>query len=822
MRLEEHYHPQVIEKQTQHYWEANQSFRCDINAPKEPFYCLSMFPYPSGHLHVGHVRNYTIGDVIARFQRMQGKKVLHPIGWDAFGLPAENAALKHQVPPAQWTRQNIDHMRGQLKALGLSFDWSREIATCDADYYRWEQWLFIKMLEKGLVYRKSSVVNWDPVDQTVLANEQVINGRGWRSNALVERREIPQWFFKITDYAQELLDDLETLDGWPEQVKLMQKNWIGRSEGITFSFAVADVPEIASLEVYTTRIDTLMGVTYVTVAPQHPLALKAAESNPSLKAFIQECQNLKVAESELATLEKKGMALPYEVIHPITGERLPIWVGNYVLMDYGSGAVMAVPAHDERDFEFAQKYHLPIKTVISPEGDSLFESKTQAYTGDGVLIHSQAFDGLSNTEAKHKIAEALEQKGLGQRQVNFRLRDWGVSRQRYWGAPIPMINCPDCGMVAVPEQDLPVRLPENVTPEGSGSPLAKMPEFYDCSCPKCGQKARRETDTFDTFVESSWYYLRYTCPDLNTAMVAPHSDAWIPVNQYIGGIEHAILHLLYSRFFHKVIRDLGLVTSNEPFERLLTQGMVLKDGAKMSKSKGNTVDPQTLIDQYGADTVRLFIMFTAPPEQSLEWSDAGVEGAFRFLKRFWRFCIQHLEEGAFEASIPAQLSDAQKQMRRKIHETLSKVTDDMARRYTFNTAIAAVMELLNELNTFVIHSAEDRAIRHEGVRLMILMMAPIVPHICHVLWQQIAGEAENVMDCAWPLVDESALIKENIEIVLQVNGKVRGKMEMSVKASTQEIEQAALQNENVLRHTEGKVIRKVIVVAGKLVNVVAQ
>lgn len=819
MAIDERYHPQQVESQTQSFWDQTQAFKAVESKEKDPFYVLSMFPYPSGHLHVGHVRNYTIGDVIARFARMQGKAVLHPIGWDAFGLPAENAAISNKVPPAKWTYQNIEHMKGQLKALGLSFDWSREIATCSPSYYHWEQWLFTKMYEKGLVYKKHAVVNWDPVDQTVLANEQVIDGRGWRSKALVERREIPQWFVKITAYADELLEDLDKLDGWPDQVKLMQRNWIGRSHGVSFNFDVANLDK--QIEVYTTCIHTLMGVTYVTLAPTHPISLQAAKTNPELAKFIESCKNIKVAEAELANMEKKGMDTGLFAIHPITKQQVPIWVGNYVLMDYGSGAVMAVPAHDQRDYEFATKYNLPIQVVVSPDGQPDFELQGAAYLDDGKLCNSGQFDGLGIEQGKQTLAEHLESIKVGERQTHYRLRDWGVSRQRYWGAPIPMINCDDCGTVPVPEKDLPVVLPEDVTPEGSGSPLAKMPEFYEVDCPSCGKPAKRETDTFDTFFESSWYYMRFTSPDADSMVDKTKGNYWAPVDHYIGGIEHAILHLLYARFFHKVMRDFDLVDSDEPFTRLLTQGMVLKDGSKMSKSEGNTVDPQTLIDQYGADTVRLFTMFTSPPEQSLEWSDTGVDGAFRFLKRLWRLVVGFADGFISQPEIQqAQLTAAQKAMRRKHHETIDRVTDAMQRRFTFNTAIAAVMELMNELNAFELKDEVDRAIGCACVRDILLMLSPIVPHITHTLWEQL-GYGQDLLNAPWPKVDQEALVKDTLELVVQVNGKVRGKIEVAAGLDKATIEKEAIENENVAKHIVGKTVRKVIVVPNKLVNVVA-
>lgn len=818
--IEEHYLPQQIESQAQTYWEKSHSFAVKEDPKKPKFYCLSMFPYPSGYLHVGHVRNYTIGDVIARFNRMQGMNVLHPIGWDAFGLPAENAALKHQVPPSEWTYDNIAHMRGQLKSLGFCFDWDREIATCDASYYRWEQWLFVKMYEKGLVYKKDSVVNWDPVDQTVLANEQVIDGRGWRSGAKVERRSIPQWFLKITDYAEELLQSLDHMPGWPEQVRTMQRNWIGRSEGVSFSLTV-DHADCPPLTVYTTRIDTLMGVTYLAVAPQHPLVNIALKTHPEIADFVEACRNIKVAEAELATVEKEGRATGLFAIHPITQEKLPIWVANYVLMEYGTGAVMAVPAHDQRDYEFAQKYHLPMKAVIRPDQDTLPDITEKAYCEPGILFNSGAFDGETSTAALQSIATHLESQKIGQRQVNYRLRDWGVSRQRYWGAPIPMINCESCGTVPVPEKDLPVVLPTGVTPNGASSILTQMPEFYEVNCPSCGQKARRETDTFDTFMESSWYYLRYACPDQNEKMFDERTEYWAPVDQYIGGIEHAILHLLYARFFHKVIRDFGLVNSDEPFTNLLTQGMVLKDGSKMSKSKGNTVDPQTLIEAYGADTVRLFIMFAAPPEQSLEWSDTGVEGAYRFLKRFWRLCATYLnEQGLVPLSFTGlTFNEKQKDLRRLTHETIKKVTDDLKRRYTFNTAIAAMMELTNAIAPYTIEEETDKIVKQEAFEALVLMLAPMVPHISHALWQAF-GHQDAILDATWPVLDESALVRDQVTIVVQVNGKMRANLSLPADISKEAAEQAALQHEAVIRHIEGKTIRKMITVGQKLINIV--
>ncbi len=817
--MEQEYQPAEIEARVQRIWEDNDTFRASEEEGREKYYCLSMFPYPSGRLHMGHVRNYTIGDVIARYQRMQGKNVLQPMGWDAFGLPAENAAIQNRVAPAAWTRDNIDYMRGQLKRLGFGYDWSRELATCDPDYYRWEQWFFVRLFEKGLVYRKTAVVNWDPVDQTVLANEQVIDGKGWRSGAPVERREIPQWFLKITDYADQLVDDLDELDGWPEQVRTMQRNWIGRSEGVELRFEVEGRDE--PLDVFTTRPDTLMGVTYVAVAPEHPLAKEAARENPALAAFIEECAHTKVAEADIATLEKKGMDTGFRALHPVTGEPVPVWTANFVLMEYGSGAVMAVPAHDQRDWEFARAYGLPVRQVVFPTDASVeADVERQAFTDKGVLRNSGPFDGLSSEQAFDAIAGWLEEHGRGLRTVNYRLRDWGVSRQRYWGCPIPIINCPECGSVPVPEDQLPVVLPTEVVPEGAGSPLKKMREFIDTTCPDCGGPAERETDTFDTFFESSWYYARYTCPDNDQVMLDDRAHYWLPVDQYIGGIEHAVLHLLYARFFHKLMRDMGLVLGDEPFVRLLTQGMVNKDGAKMSKSKGNTVDPQALIDRYGADTVRLFMMFAAPPEQSLEWSDAGVEGAHRFLKRLWKLVQGHVAGGPAAAALDGgALDDSQKALRRKVHETLLKVGNDVGQRYTFNTAIAANMELLNELSRFGDDSDSGRALLQEALEFVVLTLSPIVPHIAQVLWQALGHEG-LIVDQAWPQADPDALVKDSVELVVQVNGKMRGRISLAADAGQDAIQAAALAEPNVQRFVADKTLRKVIVVPGRLVNLV--
>jgi leucyl-tRNA synthetase len=811
------YRPETVEKRAREYWQARRCFEVDEDPAQEKFYCLTMFPYPSGRLHMGHVRVLTISDVIARYQRMRGKHVLQPMGWDAFGMPAENAAIRQGVPPAKWTYENIAVMRGQLERLGYAYDWSREITTCRPEYYRWEQWLFTRMFEKGLVYRKNSIVNWDPVDQTVLANEQVIDGRGWRSDALVERREIPQWFMKITAYADELLGELDRMAGWPESVKTMQRNWIGRSEGVELAFDVVGGDE--PLTVFTTRPDTLFGVTYMAVAAEHPLAARAAAADPKLAAFVEECKKTGAAEATIETMEKKGMPLGISAIHPLTGAEVPLWVANFVLMSYGTGAVMAVPGHDERDFEFAKKHGLPIRQVIAPADGSTIDINAGAYTDKGVLVNSGEYDGLDYQAAFHAIADHFETTGRGRRKVNYRLRDWGISRQRYWGAPIPIIYCDTCGAVPVPEQDLPVVLPEDVAFTGHGSPLKDIPEFIDVDCPRCGEAARRETDTFDTFVESSWYFARYACPDNDRSMLDKRTAYWMPVDQYTGGIEHAILHLLYARFFQRVMRDEGLTDVSEPFTNLLTQGMVLKDGAKMSKNKGNVVDPQDLIGKYGADTVRLFMMFAAPPEQALEWSDEGVQGCSRFLKRFWNAVATHVEGGSAKPVVPAELTSAQKDLRRKTHQTILKIGDDIGRRYTFNTAVAAAMELLNAVNRFDDGSDAGRAVVHEALEAVVLMLSPMVPHICHELWSMLGHETAPI-DERWPVADASALEAELVEIVVQVNGKLRGRIEVSADADDDAIGALALSDPNVQRFVADKTIRKTIVVPGRLVNIV--
>jgi leucyl-tRNA synthetase len=819
--MQENYQPLEIEQDVQAAWEASGVFNVSessTNNTQEKYYCLSMFPYPSGKLHMGHVRNYTIGDVISRYQRMLGKNVLQPMGWDAFGLPAENAAMQHGVHPADWTYQNIDYMRDQLKQLGFGYDWNRELATCDPDYYKWEQWFFLKLLAKGLVYKKTAPVNWCPNDMTVLANEQVIDGCCWRCDTKVERKEIAQWFLKITAYADELLASLESLEGWPEQVKTMQANWIGRSEGVEMDFPV---PEMAlPLRIYTTRPDTLMGVTYLAVAAEHPLALKAAEDNSAIATFINDCKMMETSEAAMETMEKRGIDSGIKALHPITGELVPVWIANFVLMGYGTGAVMAVPAHDQRDYEFAKKYGIAIKQVIfSKDPDEHADCSEQAYTLKGMLKNSGAFNDLSSEEAFVAISETLENDQKGLRKVNFRLRDWGVSRQRYWGAPIPVIYCDACGTVPVPEKDLPVTLPRDVVLDGSQSPLVAHPTFSHVACPMCGKDARRETDTFDTFMESSWYFARFASSKADS-MLDASAKYWLPVDHYIGGIEHAILHLLYARFYTKLLRDEGLLVCDEPFKKLLTQGMVLKDGSKMSKSKGNTVDPQGLIAQYGADTVRLFIMFAAPPEQSLEWSDSGVEGAFRFLKRLWKQAYLHNQTGGASIALDkAALTEEQQTVRRQVHQTIQKVSHDMGERIIFNTAIAANMELVNTLAKFTDNCDNGKAVRQEALEAIVLMLAPMVPHICHQLWLDL-GHEQAVVSASWPQVDSSALEQDTIELVIQVNGKLRSKISVSATATTDEVQTMALNDEQALRFIDGKSIRKVIVVPKKLVNIV--
>lgn len=865
--MQEKYHPQEIEKNAQQYWEQTAAFKAVEITGKPKYYCLSMFPYPSGKLHMGHVRNYTIGDVLSRYRRMQGYNVMQPMGWDAFGLPAENAAMQNNVSPAKWTYDNIAYMRKQLKSLGLSIDWTREIATCDSSYYRWNQWLFLRMLEKGLAYQTTGTVNWDPVDQTVLANEQVIDGCGWRTGAPVEKREIPMYYMKITQYADELLAALDTLTGWPERVRTMQANWIGKSYGVDITFPAdtgSGTPQ--DLKVFTTRADTLQGATYVAVAAEHPIALHAAKNNPSLQAFIQECKLGSAKEADLATQEKKGMDTGLFVIHPLNGKKLPVWVANYVLMGYGEGAVMAVPAHDERDFEFATKYALPIKAVIKPLDGDLEMPLAQAYVEHGVTFDSSEFSGLEFQKAVDAIAVALEQKGLGSKRVHYRLRDWGISRQRYWGCPIPLIHCADCGVVPVPDDQLPVVLPQDLVPDGSGNPLAKTPSFYECACPKCGKTARRETDTMDTFVDSSWYYARYACPGQNQAMTDERVNYWLPADQYVGGIEHAILHLLYSRFWSKVMRDLGLMTLDEPFTNLLTQGMVLNEifyrksdsgrmtyfnpaevniqydeqgkrcGAilqadnqpvesggigTMSKSKNNGVDPQKLVEEYGADTARLFMMFASPPTQTLEWADAGVDGAYRFLKRLWKQVYTHLQHGVtgIDPVLHQSLTPELKSLRCQLHQTIAKVSDDLDRRHTFNTAIAAVMELMNGLAKSQGTDPASRNLMQEALESIVLLLSPIVPHICHELWRELKPGTE-LFDQPWPQADNAAMVQDEIKLIVQVNGKLRGEINVAKDAGKDVIEHAALTNEHVLKFIEGQTVKKIIVVPGRLVNIV--
>lgn len=817
------YDPHSVEADAQRFWEQKDSFRTDESGQGEKFYCLAMFPYPSGQLHMGHVRVYTLADVIGRYQRLKGRNVMQPMGWDAFGLPAENAAIKHGIPPAKWTRDNIAYMRGQLKRLGFGIDWSREFATCDPEYYHWEQWFFIKMYEKGLVYRKNSVVNWDPVDQTVLANEQVENGRGWRSGAVIERREMAQWFLKITDYAEELRDQLDQMDGWPESVKSMQRNWIGRSQGVEIDFKVVSQDDV--LTVFTTRPDTLLGATYVAVAAEHPLAQQAAEQDAALADFIAECKQATTAEADLATMEKTGRVTELSVTHPLTGEALPVWVANFVLMEYGSGAVMSVPGHDQRDWEFARKYDIPIVQVIEPMGNEPCDLEQAAFVDYGRLVNSGEFDGLDFEAGFNAIADALEKKNAGRRVTNYRLRDWGVSRQRYWGCPIPMIHCEDCGVVPVPERDLPVVLPTEVEFEGVRSPLVTMDSFLNVDCPQCGKAARRETDTFDTFMESSWYFTRFACPDANSPMVDDRVKYWAPVDHYVGGIEHAILHLLYARFFYKMMRDESLVVGDEPFTKLLMLGMVLQEGKKMSKSSGDAGDPQKLLESYGADTVRTAMMFAAPPDQSFEWSEAGVEGASRFLKKLWnqvhQFADEHSpsKQGAPDEIDVDALSDAARDLRRKTYSTLARADDDFGRRVQFNTVVSGVMELCNDVGRFTIENDNDRAVVAEALRMAVLIISPVAPHIAHSLWHTL-GETTPLVEVTWPEMDEDALVETSLTMAVQVNGKLRGSIEVAADAQKDVILTLAKQEPNVARHVDGKAVRKEIVVPGKLVNLV--
>jgi leucyl-tRNA synthetase len=867
--MQERYEPAAVEAEARQYWDAARCFEAKEDGSREKYYCLCMFPYPSGRLHMGHVRNYTIGDVLSRFMRMNGRNVLQPMGWDAFGLPAENAAMANGVPPAKWTFDNIATMKKQLKSLGLALDWSRELATCSPEYYRWNQWLFLRMLERGIAYQKTGVVNWDPVDKTVLANEQVIDGRGWRTGAPVEKREIPMYYLKITAYAEDLLATLSEMHNWPERVRAMQANWIGKSVGVRLGFPY-DIAGLSAdgkgvLYAFTTRADTLMGVTFCAVAAEHPIAVHAACGQPKLAAFIEECRRGPAVESELATQEKKGMPTGLTVRHPISGEAIPVWVGNYVLMSYGDGAVMGVPAHDERDFEFAKKYHLPIKQVIDVAGRE-YSAQHWApwYAEHGRCIDSGAYDGLEFQAAVDAIAADLHSRGLGEKRITWRLRDWGISRQRYWGCPIPVIHCETCGTVPVPDAQLPVVLPVHLVPDGSGNPLLKDAAFLKVACPRCGSEARRETDTMDTFVDSSWYFLRFACPDNSHAMVDSRVQYWAPVDQYIGGIEHAILHLLYSRFWTRVMQELGMIAFKEPFANLFTQGMVLNevffrkpeagrveyfnpadvevtldqtaqrriavlraDGEEvesggvvtMSKSKNNGVDPQALVDEFGADTARLFTMFAAPPEQTLEWSDEGVQGAYRFIKRLWKAVYDHAGRGLPPPLDKSSLNEAQRAIRRQAHHTLAKMTDDIGRRRTFNTAIAAAMEMLNALAKFPQGSPQDRSVMQEALEIAVLGLSPIIPHVTHALWQAL-GHQRALIDEPWTAVDAAALQTASITLVVQVNGKLRGHITVAVDADQDTVRAAALADANVRKFIGTAAVRKVIIVPAKLVNVV--
>jgi leucyl-tRNA synthetase len=888
--MQERYDPAQVERAAQEYWDSHASFAAREDSSRAKYYCLSMFPYPSGRLHMGHVRNYTIGDVLARFMRMRGCNVLQPMGWDAFGLPAENAAIANGVPPARWTRDNIAYMKQQLRSLGLALDWRREVATCDPDYYRWNQWLFLRMRERGIAYKKTGVVNWDPIDKTVLANEQVIDGRGWRTGAPVEKREIPMYYLRITAYADELLAGLETLSAWPERVRTMQANWLGRSEGCDVAFPYADdtvaalgaaaagapaaagAAPPAALKVYTTRVDTLFGVTFVAISAEHQLANVAAAGNPALAAFVAECRRGSTMEADLAVMEKRGMATGLHVRHPLSGELIEVWVANYVLMAYGEGAVMGVPAHDERDFEFAQRHGLAIRTVVrsgSGAYDEVGASYLPEYAEPGITVNSAEFSALPSAAALVAIGGELERRGLGAPRVQWRLRDWGISRQRYWGCPIPLVHCDKCGEVAVPDSELPVRLPEDLVPDGSGNPLAKHAAFLNCRCPQCGGAARRETDTMDTFVDSSWYFLRFASSDQAAAPVDARVQYWLPVDQYIGGIEHAILHLLYSRFWTRAMRDLGLLQLDEPFKALLTQGMVLNHiyyrqpaagqpaagrrtylnpadvevkfdaaGARigavsiadghsveygglgtMSKSKNNGVDPQGLVEQYGADTARLFTMFAAPPEQTLEWSEDGVQGQSRFLRRLWKAVYDHVAQGPLPGPLPAALSGEAAALRRLTHQTLARVTGDIGRRRVFNTAIAAVMELLNAVGRFPGGAPAARAVRHEALEMAVLCLSPMVPHICHALWLEL-GHQRALIDEPWPTPDAAALAQESVELIVQVNGKLRARVQVPAGADEATAGAAALADAAVQRFVGAQAPRRVVYVPGKLVNIV--
>ena len=815
--IDSKYNPREIEESAQNYWEDNRVFESIEDQEKEKYYCLCMFPYPSGRLHMGHVRNYTIGDVVSRYQRMHGKNVLQPMGWDAFGLPAEGAAIKNNMAPSKWTRQNIEYMKYQLKMLGFGYDWSRELATCDPDYYKWEQWMFTRLFEKGIAYRSDAIVNWDPVENTVLANEQVIDGKGWRSGATIERRNMPQWFLRITDYCEELLEGLDDLD-WPEQVKVMQRNWIGRSEGYEIDF---EIPHLdTAISVYTTRTDTLFGATYLALAPEHPIVQEIASLDNNVQQFLEDTKSQAVSEEALEKMEKKGVPLGFNAINPINGEEIPVWTANFVLMTYGTGSIMSVPAHDQRDHDFAKKYDLHIQPVIrSNDKDSNHDFNKEAYIEEGILFNSGNYDGVSSAQAKDQIGELLTDKNAAKKVINYRLRDWLISRQRYWGAPIPVLTNEQGDLVSESDENLPVSLPEEVEFDGVHSPLKTMSDFYEVNDRDI--PLVRETDTFDTFMESSWYYARFCSSDSDKAMLDDRAKYWLPVDLYIGGIEHAILHLLYARFYHKLLRDEGLVEGNEPFKRLLTQGMVLNDGAKMSKSLGNTVDPEEMIQNYGADTVRLFMMFTSPPEQSLEWSDTAINGSYRFLKKLWKLIKTHQDSIKDISGISSneKFNGNQNKLRRKTHQTISKVTDDIGRRYTFNTAIAAVMELVNEVSAFNVDDELDRQVIKEAIESILLLLSPIVPHICHQLWLDINHD-QPIIDARWPKYDSSLLKSETSLIVVQVNGKLRSKLEVDASISEDELKSMALSDEKVVRFIGGNEIKKIIVIPEKLVNIV--
>ena len=815
--IDSKYNPREIEESAQNYWEDKRVFESIEDQEKEKYYCLCMFPYPSGRLHMGHVRNYTIGDVVSRYQRMHGKNVLQPMGWDAFGLPAEGAAIKNNMAPSKWTRQNIEYMKYQLKMLGFGYDWSRELATCDPDYYKWEQWMFTRLFEKGIAYRSDAIVNWDPVENTVLANEQVIDGKGWRSGATIERRNMPQWFLRITDYCEELLEGLDDLD-WPEQVKVMQRNWIGRSEGYEIDF---EIPHLdTAISVYTTRTDTLFGATYLALAPEHPIVQEIASLDNNVQEFLEDTKSQAVSEEALEKMEKKGVPLGFNAINPINGEEIPVWTANFVLMTYGTGSIMSVPAHDQRDHDFAKKYDLHIQPVIrSNDKGSNHDFNKEAYIEEGILFNSGNYDGVSSAQAKDQIGELLTDKNAAKKVINYRLRDWLISRQRYWGAPIPVLTNEQGDLVSESDENLPVSLPEEVEFDGVHSPLKTMSDFYEVNDRDI--PLVRETDTFDTFMESSWYYARFCSSDSDKAMLDDRAKYWLPVDLYIGGIEHAILHLLYARFYHKLLRDEGLVEGNEPFKRLLTQGMVLNDGAKMSKSLGNTVDPEEMIQNYGADTVRLFMMFTSPPEQSLEWSDTAINGSYRFLKKLWKLIKTHQDSIKDIPSISSneKFNGNQNKLRRKTHQTISKVTDDIGRRYTFNTAIAAVMELVNEVSAFNVDDELDRQVIKEAIESILLLLSPIVPHICHQLWLDINHD-QPIIDARWPKYDSSLLKSETSLIVVQVNGKLRSKLEVDASISEDELKSMALSDEKVVRFIDGNEIKKIIVIPEKLVNIV--